>query len=161
MDEPSISQYTRNGTGSASGHLGRPVVFVEFQDCHPFRCVVKLVRRFLFTDDKSLVTALYRRLDESFIMARSQREAHTEFSKTFSAEAVAKWSEQVDQWCADPSNTQIENPFEEPTPTITMADIRRELNAEEAEDLARGTVPAHAISASQYMVAGLHLEDQQ
>ncbi|KLO05116.1 hypothetical protein SCHPADRAFT_947170 [Schizopora paradoxa] len=108
-----------------------------------------------------LGTTLYRRLDESVSMARLQRDTHTAFTKTFHPNAVAKWSAQVDAWCADPLNTRIENPFEEPAPTITMADIRRELNAEEAEELAKGVVPTHAVSASQYLVAGLQLEDQQ
>ena len=94
-------------------------------------------------------------------MARAQREAHTTFTKTFHPNAISKWSDQVDAWCADPFNTQIENPFEEPAPTVTMADIRRELNSEEAEELAKGVLPPHAVSASQYLVAGLQLEDQQ
>lgn len=94
-------------------------------------------------------------------MARLQRQAHEEFTQTFSVEVVAKWSQQVNDWCADPLNPNIENPFMELVPDVTIADVRRELNAEEMADLTNGTVPAHSISASNYLVTGLHLEDQQ
>ncbi len=95
------------------------------------------------------------------IIARSQREAHIDFTKTFSAEAIADWTKQVDNWCAEPLNPDLINPFGETVPDVTVADVRRELNAEEAADLANGTVHVHAISASNYLVTGLHLEDQQ
>lgn len=94
-------------------------------------------------------------------MAKSQRAAHAEFTKTFPHHLITKWTNQVDEWCADPFNSEVENPFEEPAPDMTMADVRHALNAEEAKDLANGTVLAHAVSPSNYLVSGLHLEDQQ
>ncbi len=42
-----------------------------------------------------------------------------------------------------------------------MEDVIRELNTEETADLARGTVPAHSASASNFLVNGLQLEELQ
>lgn len=67
----------------------------------------------------------------------------------------------VDAWSADPFNDNIQDPFQEPEPDITLADVRRQLNAEEAEELRSGVVPEHSVSASKYLVTGLQLEDQQ
>ncbi len=106
-------------------------------------------------------TTMFRRLDEAVLQARRQRAVHDEFTKTFRRQVIARWSQEVDTWCDDPHNDAIVNPFAEPEPDVTMADVRRELNAEETADGTNGVVQEHTVSASKYLVAGLHLEDQQ
>ena len=44
---------------------------------------------------------------------------------------------------------------------ITMADIRRHLAAEEAAAVLAGETQLHEISASQFLLTGIELEDQQ
>lgn len=66
-----------------------------------------------------------------------------------------------EEWQSAPFNNDIPNPFKESEPEVTMADVRREMNAEETADLAQGTVPVHSVSASKFIVNGLQLEDQQ
>ncbi len=104
---------------------------------------------------------LFRRLDEAVLQARIQRRTHTQFSATFSSELVEKWTEMVDNWCADPFNEDITDPFREPEPDVTQQDVRRQLITEEAAELRGGVVPEHSASASKYLVVGLQLEDQQ
>ena len=106
-------------------------------------------------------STLFRRFDEAVLQAQAQRHAHTEFTKTFRASLVQKWTKMHEDWQADPFNEEIPNPFKESEPDVTMADVRREMNAEETADLARGVVPAHSVSASKFIVNGLQLEDLQ
>ncbi len=79
----------------------------------------------------------------------------------FSAELVEKWSKMVDEWSADPFNDELPDPFREPEPDVTLADVRRQLNSEEADEQREGVVSEHSVSASKYLVTGLQLEDQQ
>lgn len=82
----------------------------------------------------------------------------------------------VDTWNDDPKNAP--DPYEEPelgtikhafllydfelfSAGTTVADVRRELNKEEAEELSRGELPLHQTSASQFLQTGLDLEEQQ
>lgn len=44
---------------------------------------------------------------------------------------------------------------------LTVAQVRRELSAEDERELATGMVPLHEISASQFLVAGLEIEEAQ
>ncbi len=113
------------------------------------------------THTLSLGLTLYRRLDEAVLQSRIQRVAHSHLTRSFPAALVQKWSKEVDEWCADPFNEHIVNPFEEPEPDVTIADVRREMLAEETAEVSRGVVPRHEVSASKYLVTGLHLEDQQ
>lgn len=43
----------------------------------------------------------------------------------------------------------------------TLADVKRELNKEEDEELRRGVLPLHQMSAALFLVTGLELEEQQ
>ena len=43
----------------------------------------------------------------------------------------------------------------------TMMDIQAKLNEEEDAETRQGVLPLHAMSASQFLVVGLDLEDQQ
>lgn len=43
----------------------------------------------------------------------------------------------------------------------TLADVKRELNKEEDEELTKGVLPLHQISASLFLATGLELEEQQ
>lgn len=104
---------------------------------------------------------MYRRLDEAVLQSRIQRVAHARLTRSFPSPLIERWTKEVDAWCADPFNDDIVNPFAEPEPDVTIADVRREMIAEEAEEVSRGVVPLHEISASKYLVTGLQLEDQQ
>lgn len=104
---------------------------------------------------------LFRRLDEAVLQARLQRRTHDQFSATFADDLVQKWSELVDNWSTNPFDDNIPDPFREPEPDVTLADVRRQLNTEEAEEHKRGVVANHTVSASKYLVSGFHLEDQQ
>ncbi|KLO04000.1 hypothetical protein SCHPADRAFT_948091 [Schizopora paradoxa] len=104
---------------------------------------------------------LFNRFDEAYLQAQLHRKSHDKFSATFSIALVAKWAQIVDEWSADPMNKDLVDPFQEPPPDITMADVRRDLIAEEERDVREGQVPVHSTSASQFLVHGLNLEDQQ
>ncbi len=79
-----------------------------------------------------LGTTLHRRLDESVQQAQKQREIHNQFTRTFRPSVVEEWNAQVDAWQEDPFNKDIPNPFAEPEPDVSMADLRRQLNEEES-----------------------------
>ncbi len=70
---------------------------------------------------------------------------------------MQKWSKEVDEWCADPFNDDIINPFEEPEPDVTIVDVCREMLVEESAEVSRGVLLRHEVSASKYLVTGLHL----
>lgn len=44
---------------------------------------------------------------------------------------------------------------------LTLADVRRELNAAEDAEMSSGVMPLHATTASQFLLVGLELEEQQ
>lgn len=46
-------------------------------------------------------------------------------------------------------------------PDVTLISVRRDLLAEEKEELASGVMPVHDVSATQFLVTGLELEEQQ
>lgn len=43
----------------------------------------------------------------------------------------------------------------------SLADVKRELNKEEDEELKNGVLPLHQMSAAQFLATGLELEEQQ
>ncbi|KLO04959.1 hypothetical protein SCHPADRAFT_789776, partial [Schizopora paradoxa] len=100
-----------------------------------------------------------RRLDEACLEATRHRAQHSAFSKSFSPELVSAWSLMLDEWTKDPHNAP--NPFKEPEATVSIVDVRKEVNAEEAAELTRGEMPRHATSAGQLIVALLEVEEQQ
>ncbi|KLO14505.1 hypothetical protein SCHPADRAFT_826309, partial [Schizopora paradoxa] len=102
-----------------------------------------------------------RRLHEAARQAKAQRLIHEQMSASFPPSVVAEWASMVDAWAANPSDESLPNPFDEPEPNVTVADVRRELNNEEEAELARGVVPDHAVSSSKFILTGLQLEDQQ
>ena len=106
-------------------------------------------------------STLAKRLYEASRQAQAQRFAHTQMSASFPAAKVEEWMKCVNEWSETPFGEDAVNPFEEPEPNVSVADVRRELNSEEEADLARGVVPDHAVSASKFIVTGLQLEDQQ
>ena len=108
-----------------------------------------------------LGVTLGRRLHEAARQAQAQRSVHEQMSSSFPPSVVAEWAAMVDAWAANPFDESLTNPFEEPEPNVTVADVRRELNEAEEADLARGVVPEHAVSASKFILTGLQLEDQQ
>lgn len=57
-------------------------------------------------------SSILRRLYESVAEARVHRAHHVEFTKTFSAENIEKWTELVRVWNENPK--QAQNPYEEP-----------------------------------------------
>ena len=59
-----------------------------------------------------LGTTIVRRFYEAVAEAREHRKQHIEFSQTFSAETISKWSDMVDAWNKDPSSSP--DPYEEP-----------------------------------------------
>ncbi|KLO06045.1 hypothetical protein SCHPADRAFT_806026, partial [Schizopora paradoxa] len=116
---------------------------------------------FNFATLTRLGVTLGRRLHEAARQAQAQRAIHDQMSSSFPPSAVADWGSMVDAWAANPFDESLPNPFEEPEPNVTVADVRRELNVEEEAELARGVVPEHAVSASKCILTGLQLEDQQ
>ncbi len=140
------------------------MVFLELQATHEIWYVScrDLFPNICLIYSKFIGVTLFRRLDEAVLQARIQRRVHTQFSATFiaanSSRNGLKW---LTSWSADPFNDDIPDPFREPEQEVTMKDVRRELHAEEAEEVRGGVVPEHSVSASKYLVAGFHLEDQQ
>lgn len=84
----------------------------------------------------------------------------------------------VQVWNADPKNSP--NPYEEPTSGAhfyfvlnlspahriihsgtTLADVKRELNKEEDEEMKNGVLPLHQVSSVQFLTTGLEIEEQQ
>ncbi|KAH8105040.1 hypothetical protein DFH11DRAFT_1518992 [Phellopilus nigrolimitatus] len=104
-------------------------------------------------------TTLARRLEEAILEAGDQRRQHIEFTETFPPDTVAQWSKMVDVWNKDPHKAP--NPYSEPEPDTTIVDIRRELIAEENEEISNGVMPLHSTSASQLLTVGFELEEQQ
>lgn len=124
-------------------------------------------------------TSLLRRLYESVAEARVHRAQHIEFSKTFSEDNIARWTEMVRVWNDSPKTAP--NPYEEPVLGMSssifiiqlsksdiialtgtsLADVKRELNKEEDEELKNGVLPLHQMSAAQFLATGLELEEQQ
>ncbi|KLO05066.1 hypothetical protein SCHPADRAFT_794115, partial [Schizopora paradoxa] len=102
---------------------------------------------------------LLRRFEEALCESVRHRRAHTRFSESFSGPVIKVWTDMVDAWDRDPDNAP--NPYDEPETEESMIEVRRQLNSEEAEELSRGVMPLHATSASQFLVVGLELEDQQ
>lgn len=54
---------------------------------------------------------LGRRLEDAVFYARQQRQAHIEFSSTFSAEQITRWAQMLQDWNADPTGP---DPYQEP-----------------------------------------------
>lgn len=67
----------------------------------------------------------------------------------------------VDDWNANPLDKNVLNPYDEPESDVCLADVRRELIAEEDAELARGTIPVHSVSESKFLLSGLQHEDTQ
>ena len=116
-----------------------------------------------------------RRFDDAVYYSREQRDAHTEFSATFTAEQISRWSKMLEEWNKDPNKA---DPFQEPegsescdflhvvlmtssSSAVTAAEVRRDLAQEEERELALGVMPLHEVSLSQFLVNGMELEDAQ
>ncbi|KAI0043482.1 hypothetical protein FA95DRAFT_1498510, partial [Auriscalpium vulgare] len=53
------------------------------------------------------------------------------------------------------------DPYDEPTTTTSLADVRIELAAEEAEQASLGHISPHEMTASMFVSTGMDLQDQQ
>ena len=69
-----------------------------------------------------IVSTILRRFYEAVAEAREHRRQHTEFTLTFSADSIEKWTSAIDKWNKDPAHYQP-NPYEEPV--LGMPSCRR------------------------------------
>ncbi|KAH8111809.1 hypothetical protein DFH11DRAFT_1546400 [Phellopilus nigrolimitatus] len=106
-----------------------------------------------------LGTTLARRLDEATLEARSQRASHEQFTMSFATDNIAAWSAMIDAWNIDPQHAP--DPYSEPEHNTTIIDVRRQLNDLEGAETASGVLPLHKTSATQFLVIGIELEEQQ
>lgn len=104
--------YARNGTGSSPGYSRLPVVGLELAAACASRYVFICFNQIMFFLTIITGPSLLRRLYESVAEARVHRAQHIEFSKTFSEENIAKWTEMVRVWNDSPKTSP--NPYEEP-----------------------------------------------
>ncbi|KAJ7494547.1 hypothetical protein B0H11DRAFT_2155926 [Mycena galericulata] len=96
-------------------------------------------------------------LRKRLLNAVSERNFQEDSLATFTenqAEHIPEWKAMVDAWDADHSKP---NPYEHPKTGVTEHDVRLELALEEALDGA----PIHDVTPSQFVLAGLDLEEQQ
>ncbi|KAF7974577.1 hypothetical protein HWV62_11954 [Athelia sp. TMB] len=84
--------------------------------------------------------------------------AFENFNNRFPPDVVRSWAELISAWDKDKTK---KNPYEEPTPTVTLASVMLDLAVEEAKEMHRGAATLHETSPSRFLQQGLDLEDQQ
>ena len=123
-------------------------------------------------------SAFTKRFDDAVFYSRKQRQDFEEFSSTFNDQQVQEWQATVDAWKSDPVDNT--DPFQEPVSgpfvsrsvqnyflshsaliDISLMKVRQDLNREEERQLSLGSAPLHEVSATQFLVTGLELEEAQ
>ncbi|PPQ81349.1 hypothetical protein CVT26_014500 [Gymnopilus dilepis] len=90
-----------------------------------------------------------------------QTEAHRSLTASLENHLTAKWEAMCLAWEADEYPKNKKNPYETPNATITEAQAKKELAAEEEKRLAEGGVALHGTSASSFISLGLEIEESQ
>ncbi|KAF7972080.1 hypothetical protein HWV62_19161 [Athelia sp. TMB] len=112
----------------------------------------------IITFGKYTNSRLLKAIKVAVHMRLKSKVAFENFTKNFPPAAVADWTQLVTAWDKDKTK---QNPYEEPTPTVTLASVMLELALEETEDTRQGIAQPHETSASRFLQRGLDLEDQQ
>ncbi|TFY73759.1 hypothetical protein EWM64_g10254 [Hericium alpestre] len=97
-------------------------------------------------------------LNDVFGAVNWQKTIKIQFETTVLDEYHERWEEMVLAFEQDHLNP---NPYEETMKTTLLADVRAEIQIEEAEKAARGVMSLHEMTASTFLTVGLDLEEQQ
>lgn len=92
-------------------------------------------------------------------MAAKQADVYKRLNATFSAEELASMNTMVAVWRKD--KLKAPDPYSDPTPAHSIADVRRELAKEEERSLSGRQRLVHEMSASAVIYRGLELEEQR
>ena len=100
------------------------MVRMELENICSDRCVIPDFHSYSesFNLYQFIGSTILRRFYEAVAEAREHRKQHMEFSLTFSAESIEKWTSAIDKWNKDPAHYQP-NPYEEPV--LGMPSCRR------------------------------------
>ncbi|KAF7968821.1 hypothetical protein HWV62_29262 [Athelia sp. TMB] len=101
---------------------------------------------------------LLRSIKVAVHMKMKSRVAFENFNKTFPPDITEAWGQLVKAWNKD---RKQKNPYEEPTPSVTLASVMHELAVEETEATRQGIPQLHEMSPARFLQKGLDLEDQQ
>ncbi|KAF7322737.1 hypothetical protein HMN09_00052600 [Mycena chlorophos] len=109
-----------------------------------------------------LPSLMRRRLDSAEVELAKQKEAFETLSKE-QKDRVPRWEAMLAAHEAPRAEDEPApiNPYKPTVEPLTEAEVRKKLEAQEAEEVANGKSRVSVVSASEFVAFGLEIEDQQ